>query len=59
MMDEYCKCRFCKWYDSYEGCDGWGCDHYSSYEPNKARIIEKAQEQGISVADVIALINMN
>lgn len=57
MMDEYCKCRFCKSYDEYEGCE-WGCDNFESYEPNKNRLIEKAKEKGISVADLIALINL-
>lgn len=57
MMDEFCKCRFCKSYDSYEGCE-WGCEDYNGYEPSKQRILEAAKEKGISVADVIALINL-
>lgn len=57
MMDEYCKCRFCKSYDEYEGCE-WGCDNFESYEPNKNRLIEKAKEKEISVVDLIALINL-
>ena len=57
MMDEYCKCRFCKAYDEYEGCE-WGCDNFEGYESNKNRLIEKAKEKGISVADLIALINL-
>lgn len=56
-MDEYCKCRFCKSYDEYEGCE-WGCDNFEGYESNKNRLIEKAKEKGISVADLIALINL-
>ena len=57
MMDEYCNCRFCKSYDEYEGCE-WGCDNFEGYESNKNRLIEKAKEKGISVADLIALINL-
>lgn len=57
MMDEYCKCRFCKSYDEYEGCE-CGCDNYEDYRPNKNKLIEKAKEAKISVADVIALVNM-
>ena len=57
MMDEYCKCRCCKSYDEYEVCE-WGCDNFEGYESNKNRLIEKAKEKGISVADLIALINL-
>ena len=58
MMDEYDKCRFCKSYDDYEGCtDGW-CENKDSYKPNKNRIIEKAKETGLSVTDVISLIEI-
>jgi hypothetical protein len=58
MMDEYDKCRFCKYYDNFDGCRKWYCENKDDYEPNKQRIIEKAKEAGLSVADVIALINM-
>jgi hypothetical protein len=57
MLDEYSKCRFCQYYDEYDGCE-WGCDNFNGYVPRKDRIIQKAKEEGISVADVIALINM-
>ena len=57
-MDEYCKCRFCKYYDSFCGCVAMGCYEHKEYKPNKKKIIEKSQETGLSVADVIALINM-
>lgn len=56
-MDEFNKCNFCKWYDSYEGCE-WGCDNHESFEPVKDRLIEKAKEKGISISDLIALINL-
>ena len=58
MMDEYDKCQFCKWYDDYDGCQNWYCEGKDDFEPNKQRIIEKAKETGLRVADVIALINM-
>ena len=47
----------CKSYDEYEGCE-WGCEDQKGFEPNHNRIISKAKEKDISVADVIALINM-
>ena len=57
MMYEYCKVRFCKSYYEYQGCE-WGCYNFEGYESNKNRLIEKAKEKGISVADLIALINL-
>lgn len=57
MRDEFDKCRFCRHYDTYEGCE-WGCEDYESFEPVKDRLIEKAKEKHISVTDVIALINL-
>jgi len=58
MYTEFRKCNFCKSYDEFEGCE-WGCNNYESFEPNNDRIIEKAKEKGISVADIIALITLN
>lgn len=58
MMDEYCKCRFCKLYDEYEGCVD-GCNNFEDYKPNKNKLIEKAKEKEISVSDLIALINLD
>ena len=59
-MDEFDKCRFCKHYDNFDGCVYvCGCIDCDSYEPNKNRIIEKAKEKRMSVADVIALINLD
>ena len=57
MMDEYCRCRFCKSYDEYDCCE-WGCYNFKNYKPNKNRLIEKAKEKEISVTDLIALINL-
>ena len=60
-MDEFDKCRFCRKYDNFDGCtDDFCCKPTRDYyEPRKDLIIEKAKEKGISVSDVIALINMN
>ena len=57
LRNEYNKCYFCKSYDEYEGCE-WGCEDKKGFEPSHDRIIAKAKEKDISVADVIALINM-
>ena len=35
-----------------------GCDNKKGFEPNHDRIIAKAKEKGISVADVIALMDV-
>ena len=60
MLDEYDKCRFCKKYNYYDGCAGIFCtpDKKEYFEPNRERIIKKAKEKGISIVDLIALINM-
>lgn len=60
MMDKFDKCRFCCHYDDFDGCTNEFCARYSHefYEPNKTRILEKAKELGISVVDLIALINL-
>lgn len=54
MISEWNKCRFCKWnYDT--GCEALCTDH-DEYKPDANMLIEKAEEKGISVMDVIALI---
>lgn len=58
MRSEYDKCYFCKCYDEYEGCE-YGCDNKKGFKPNHDKIIKKAKEKNISVADVIALINIS
>ena len=60
MLDQYDKCRFCKKFDDFDGCKDYFCESAIKeyFEPNRERIIEKAKEKGISVADLIALINM-
>lgn len=57
-MDEYNYCRFCKYYDDFDGCTQWSCYNNENYSPNKYKILSKAKEQNISVTDVIALIEM-
>ena len=57
-MDEYDKCRFCTYYDNYDGCQNGWCDYKGDYKPDKRKIVEKSQETGLSVADIIALINL-
>ena len=59
-MNEFDKCYFCRKYDSFDGCTDDFCCRATReyYEPSKERIIEKAKENGISVSDVIALINL-
>ena len=56
-MDDFRKCNFCQYYDEYEGCE-WGCDNYEDFKPAKWRMVEFAKEHKISVADLIALIEM-
>lgn len=58
-MNEWCKCNFCKTYKygsyySGSGCD-W-CSNYSSYTPDSNALIKAAKDKGISVTDVIKLI---
>lgn len=60
-MNEFDKCYFCRKYDNFDGCTDDFCCRATReyYEPSKERIIEKAKENGISVSDVVALINFD
>jgi hypothetical protein len=58
MMREYDKCRFCKWYSIYDGCTNGYCYNKQYFEADERKIIEKAEESGMSVADIIALMNL-
>lgn len=58
MMDDWCKCCFCYYYDNYSGCWNMGCYEMDGYKPSRDKIIEKANDTGMSVADIIALINL-
>ena len=57
-MREYDKCYFCKNYDLYEGCEVPYCYNKQYFEADERKIIEKAEESGMSVADIIALMNL-
>lgn len=52
-MNEWCKCNFCN-NTSWDGCD-W-CSNYSEYKPDSDAIIQMSKSKGVSVADVIKLI---
>ena len=58
MLRQYDKCRFCKWYDCFDGCTNWFCNNKDGYEVCIDRVISKAKEEGISVADVVALMKL-
>lgn len=58
-MDEFEKCRFCCWYDNFIGCRNLSCCQYDRFEVCKEKIIEKARESGFSVADIVALMNLD
>ena len=59
-VDEYSKCRFCSWYNENEGrCEIMCCPNGINYKPDKNRFVKKAKEEGISVVDIIALIEMD
>ena len=59
MLDEFDKCRFCKWYDDYEGCDNGFCcpAEHDDFKIDIGRVVEKAKEMNMSVTDVVTLIN--
>ncbi len=59
MLDDFDKCRFCRWYDNYEGCTDMCCCHddRTDFKLDSERVIEKAKEMKISVTDVITLMN--
>lgn len=56
--NEFEKCKFCTHYDSFEGCK-YSCNNHEDFKPNNDRIIIKAKERGLSVADVVAIITIN
>lgn len=58
MIDEYDKCRFCVGWDDYDGNWNCWCTDRDGFKPDKQRIIEKAKETGLRVADIVALIEM-
>jgi hypothetical protein len=58
MLDEFDKCRFCKYWDDYDGNMECWCEDRDGFEADKRRIIEKAKEMKMSIADVVALIEL-
>lgn len=56
-MDSLKKCNFCQQYDEYEGCE-LGCDNYEDFKADKWKMVDFAHEHGISVTDLIVLIEM-
>ena len=57
-MSEWSKCNFCYYHDNSDGCWNMGCYEMDGYKPDRDKIIEKANDTGMSVADIIALINL-
>lgn len=53
-MSKWNKCNFCQRYDSFDGCTAWSCEDDFKFSPES--LIEAAKEEGVSVADVIKLI---
>ena len=58
MMDEYCRCRFCESYGESGSCENIYCSDKSDFIPDSNKIIRKAKETGLSVSDIIALMNL-
>lgn len=56
-MGEYGKCNFCKHNDLYITCPSQNPHGCGGYKANEQKIIDKSKDKGMSVADVIALIN--
>lgn len=55
-MDEFDKCKFCLSYDGEKCCDEHACSEHRHYRIDVKKIIDKADELGISVTDVLNLI---
>ena len=58
MIDEYDKCRFCKNWDDNAYDFHCFCIAKNAFKADKQKIIEKAKETGLSVADIVALIEL-
>ena len=58
-QNEFSKCNFCReYYDEFDTCK-WRCLNHKNFEPNNDKIIQKAKVKGMSVTDVVTLINLN
>lgn len=51
---ESMRCRCCSNYDSFNGCRSWGCN--PEYSPFKIK--EEAEDRGMTVADIVALLQL-
>ena len=49
------KCACCKCYDSFDGCTAWSCE--SDFEINIKKTKETAEDYGLDVSEVLALID--
>lgn len=61
-LKEFSRCNFCRHkiedYCSQNVFGGKKCEKYDSFDVDVCKLIKKAEESGISVSDVIALINL-
>lgn len=54
-MDVFDKCNFCK---SVQSCENGCCVQHEFFSVDKRKMIETAKDYGISVTDVVTLINL-
>lgn len=47
------KCKCCKWYDNFYGCDVIDCE--DSFEISLQKIKEVSKEEDMSITDIINL----
>lgn len=57
MYDEFNKCKFCIYHDEDDWCE-CACYEHENFKPNKYKLISTAKEKGISITDLLALINL-
>ena len=48
------KCKCCKWYDNFDGCQGIYCE--DSFEISLQKLKEVANEEDMSITDLLNLI---
>lgn len=57
------KCKCCKWYDNFEGCEVIDCedseviDCEDSFETSLLKLKEVADEEDMSITDLLNLIS--
>ena len=49
------KCKCCKWYDNFDGCQGIDCE--DSFEISLPKLKEVANEENMSITDLLNLFN--